>query len=65
MGSPLCPIFAKISAGYYEKELLRQTNKPVLNFRRIDDNFVIFNEESNRDSFLLSLHSLRLCLNFF
>ena len=58
IGSPLAPALANIFAGYYEKKLFSQTQKPPIYFRHVDDTFAIFNHEAEADEFLTKLNCL-------
>ena len=62
--SSLGPVLANINAGYYEKELLGQTRKPVVYFHYIDNTFANLNEESYCDTFLTALKSLHFFTTF-
>ena len=45
MGSPLGPALANIFVGYYEAELFKKVNKPMVYYRYVDDTFAAFNNE--------------------
>ncbi|KAG1714179.1 hypothetical protein GQR58_001810 [Nymphon striatum] len=60
MGLPLGPTFANIFMCYHEQKWLLDCPpefKPALYRRYIDDTFLLFNEKSHVDSFLLYLNS--------
>ena len=64
MGSPLGSALASIVAGYYDKNLFSQTQKPPTYFRYVDDTFAIFDHEAESDEFLTKLNHLHTSLKF-
>ena len=64
MGSPLGLALGNIFAGYYEKKLFSQTQKPPTYFRYVDNTFVIFDHEAETDEFLTKLNCFHSSLKF-
>ena len=64
MGSPLGLALGNIFAGYYEKNLFSQTQKPPTYFRYVDNTFVIFDHEAETDEFLTKLNCFHSSLKF-
>ena len=64
MGSPLGPALANIFVGYYEAELFKKVNRPMVYYRYVDDTFAAFNNEENCNAFFSHLNSLHPSLHF-
>ena len=64
MGLPLGLALANIFAGYYEKKLFSQTQKPPTYFRYVDDTLAIFYHEAEANEFLIKHNCLHLSLKF-
>ena len=58
MASPLGPALANIFVGYQEAKLFNIAKRPLVYFRHVDDNFAVFNNEENCNTFLTHLNSL-------
>ena len=63
MGSPLGPILSNTFVGFHEKQLIKDIS-PIYYKRYIDDTFVIFAEDKDRDAFLLKLNGMHANLEF-
>ena len=61
MGSLLGP---DIFVGYQELKLFSNTNKPLANFRYVNDTFAAFNNEDDCNNFFTHLNSLHPSLRF-
>ena len=51
MGSPLGPALANIFVGFHESRLFDNIAKPGVNFRYVDNSFVIFGSEQDCHDF--------------
>ena len=64
LGSPLGPALANIFLGYDESKLFQTTSQLEIYYCYMDDTFVVFSYEDERDLFLHSLNSLHPSLLF-
>ena len=64
MGSPLGPALANILVGNHEHKLFASNSKTFLYQRYVDDIFLIFTTERQRDQFFADLNSLHPSLIF-
>ena len=64
MGSPLGPALANMFEAFCESKLFRNTKKPLLCHRYVDDTFVAFNNEENCEQFLCHRYYLHPSLRF-
>ena len=64
MGTPLRPSLVNTFVGYYKALLFKRVNKPLKDYKYVDDTFAAFNDEDECNEFFSHLNSLHPLLRF-